>query len=39
MADMTEEDRHYNMIGNLVVAGISIIAGAALAIALWAGLT
>jgi hypothetical protein len=39
MADMTEQDRHYNMIGGLVVTGISIIAGAALAIALWAGMT
>ena len=39
MAEMTEQDRHYNMIGSLVMTGLAILAGVALAIACWAGLT
>ena len=39
MAEMTEKDRRYNMIGSLIMTGLAIIAGTALAIAFWAGLT
>jgi hypothetical protein len=39
MSDITEQDRYNNMIGSLVMIGLSIIAASALAIALWAGLT
>jgi hypothetical protein len=39
MAEMTEKDRRYNMIGSLIMTGLAIIAGSALAIACWAGLT
>lgn len=39
MAEMTEQDKYYNMMGALIMTGLAIIAGSALAIACWAGLT
>ena len=39
MSEITEVDRHNNMIGSLVMTGLAILAAAALAIACWAGLT
>jgi hypothetical protein len=39
MAEMTEQDKYYNMVGSLIMTGLAIIAGSALAIACWAGLT
>jgi len=39
MSDTTEHDRYNNMLGSLVMTGLSILAASALAIACWAGLT
>lgn len=39
MSDTTEHDRHNNMLGSLVMPGLSILAASAIAIACWAGLT
>ena len=39
MSEMTEYDKRHNMLGNLLMTGLSILAASALVIACWAGFT
>lgn len=39
MSEMTEQDKRHNMIGKLLMTGLSILAASALLIAAWAGFT